>query len=42
MKAYLQRRQNLIYEGDPPDDASQPDPSLPELAQPAASGASAP
>jgi len=40
--AYLQRRQNLIYEGDPPDDASQPDPSLPEQAQPAASGASAP
>ena len=26
--AYLQRRQNLIYEGDPPDEEPQPDPSL--------------
>lgn len=36
--AYLQRRQNLIYEGDPPDEEELDDPSQPENAPPPAAG----
>lgn len=38
--AYLQRRQNLIYEGDPPEDEERDDPSQPENVAPPAAGAS--
>lgn len=47
-EAYLQRRQNLIYEGNPPDDEEPQDPSeappeaAPAVPVPAASAASAP
>ncbi|MGC4059539.1 MAG: VacJ family lipoprotein [Aquabacterium sp.] len=40
--AYLQRRQNLIYDGDPPDDDPVEDPSKDDAPEPPASGASAP
>ncbi|WP_290642545.1 VacJ family lipoprotein [Aquabacterium sp.] len=38
--AYLQRRQNLIYEGDPPEEDELDDPSQPDNAAPPAAGAS--
>ncbi|HEX5357746.1 MAG TPA: VacJ family lipoprotein [Aquabacterium sp.] len=38
--AYLQRRQNLIYEGDPPEEDEMDDPSQPENVAPPAAGAS--
>lgn len=38
--AFLQRRQNLIYEGDPPEEEELDDPSQPENAAPPAAGAS--
>lgn len=38
--AYLQRRQNLIYEGDPPEEDELDDPSQPDNVAPPAAGAS--
>ncbi|MBI5925400.1 MAG: VacJ family lipoprotein [Aquabacterium sp.] len=38
--AFLQRRQNLIYEGDPPEEEELDDPSQPENVAPPAAGAS--
>jgi phospholipid-binding lipoprotein MlaA len=38
--AYLQRRQNLIYEGDPPDEDEPQDMSQPDSVAPPAAGAS--
>lgn len=40
--AYLQRRQNLIYEGDPPEEDEPEDPPAPESSAPVAPGASSP
>lgn len=40
--AYLQRRQNLIYEGDPPDEEEMEDPSKDDPPAPASGGASEP